>query len=220
MPNYVRNRLKIVPKDYTKAEEIEDKLSGIDTDGQSAVFTFQSIIPMPENIYKGDVGEKEMEMYGNDNWYDWSVEHWGTKWDAINSCVSVNHSNGEISVWFETAWACPEPVIEELARLYPDTLIRLEYADEDYGYNCGVITGKDGKITKQDYSDTVKGLALALDLNDAEEYADEIVSDHDIKIKDYKNAVKELHKERDDFYKEVGEFQKQDNKDRKTAERE
>ena len=219
MPNFVRNHLTIVPKDYTKAEEIEDKLSGIDEDGQYVAFSFQSIIPMPENIYKGDVGEKEMEMYGNDNWYDWSVEHWGTKWDTIDSCVGVNHSNGEISVTFDTAWACPEPVIKELARLYPDTLMRLEYADEDYGYNCGVITGENGGITKQDYSDTTKGLALALELHDAEEYVDEIVSDHKIKIKDYKNAVKELHKERDDFYKEVWEFQKQD-KGRKTAERE
>lgn len=220
MPNYVRNRLKIVPKDYTKAEEIEDKLSGTDTDGRYAVFTFQSIIPMPENIYKGDVGEKEMEMYGSDNWYDWSVEHWGTKWDAVDPCVGVNHSNGEISVTFDTAWACPEPVIKELARLYPDTLIRLEYADEDYGYNCGVITEKDGKITKQDYSDTVKGLALALELHDAEEYTNEIVSNHEIKMKDYNKAVKELHKERNDFDKETREFQKQDKKDRETAERE
>lgn len=215
MPNYVRNHLKIVPKDYTKAEEIEDKLSGTDEDGQYMAFSFQSIIPMPDSIYKGDVGEKEMEMYGSDNWYDWSVEHWGTKWDAVDSCVGVNHSNGEISVTFDTAWACPEPVIEELARLYPDTLIRLEYADEDYGYNCGIITGKNGEITKQDYGDTTKGLALALELHNAEEYVNEIVSDHE----NYKNAVKELHKERYDFYKEVREFQKQD-KGRKTAERE
>lgn len=219
MPNYVRNRLKIVPKDYTKAEEIEDKLSGIDEDGQYMAFSFQSIIPMPENIYKGDVGEKEMEMYGNDNWYDWSVEHWGTKWDTVDSCVGVNHSNGEISVTFDTAWACPEPVIKELARLYPDTLMRLEYADEDYGYNCGVITGKNGEITIQDYSDTTKGLALALELHDAEEYTNEIVSNHEIKMKDYNKAVKELRKERDGFYKEARKFQKQD-KGRKTAERE
>ena len=97
--------------------------------------------------------------------------------------------------------------------------MRLEYADEDYGYNCGVIMGKNGEITVQDYSDTTKGLALALDLHNPEEYTNEIVSNHEIKMKDYNKAVKELRKERNYFYKEIGKFQKQD-KGRKTAERE
>ena len=40
-------------------------------------------------------------------------------------------------IWFQTAWAEPKPVIEALARRYPDITIEHEWANEDLGEGCG-----------------------------------------------------------------------------------
>jgi len=48
-------------------------------------FDFESIIPMPDNIFRGNIGKEEKEHCKANNipnWYDWSVENWGTKWNA------------------------------------------------------------------------------------------------------------------------------------------
>lgn len=68
--------------------------------------------------------------YGYVDWYNWSIANWGTKWNA-SSCVVSN-----TFVEFDTAWAMPEDIFKELAR-YTD--IRVLYADEDIGINCGLV---------------------------------------------------------------------------------
>ena len=43
---------------------------------------FDKIIPQPEGLYMGDLGEKERQIYKDNNWYDWRHKHWGTKWNS------------------------------------------------------------------------------------------------------------------------------------------
>lgn len=57
-----------------------------------------------------------IEKYGCDNWYDWSIEHWGTKWNAYD-CEGVPE---EGVLTFGTAWNPPEKVIEKLFEKYPN----------------------------------------------------------------------------------------------------
>lgn len=92
---------------------------------------------MPNNIYRGDLGKREMELYGSANWYDWCVSRWGTKWDAYNS--SFNESDN--TLWFDTAWTCPIPVLNKLAEIccINDVRFEGEWADEDCGCNVGVF---------------------------------------------------------------------------------
>lgn len=40
---------------------------------------FNKVIPMPEHIFR-DMAERE--KYGKDNWYNWSIAHWGTIWNS------------------------------------------------------------------------------------------------------------------------------------------
>lgn len=72
-----------------------------------------------------------LKRYGYKDWYDWSVVNWGTKWNATT--ISVNDDIEEIE--FDTAWSMPEPVFRAIAKFTP---IRVLYADEDLGHNCGM----------------------------------------------------------------------------------
>lgn len=44
------------------------------------------------------------ETYGFDNWYDWRVANWGTKWDLCEVMVEQHDANN-ITLTFDTAWA-------------------------------------------------------------------------------------------------------------------
>lgn len=123
MPNYVVNRIKIVANK-------EDKSKVLNTiKGKNGIVDFEKIIPMPENIYRGDLGKEEEKKYGENNWYDWSIKNWGTKWNAFEPVIDGNY------VFFLTAWSFPEPVIRKLSEMFPDVYFVWEYADEDIGNN-------------------------------------------------------------------------------------
>jgi len=79
----------------------------------------------------GNTYISNIENYGCCTWYDWSIENWGTKWDACR------FEHDDTTMIFETAWSCPEPILKELSRRYPDYEIEIKYADEDIGSNCG-----------------------------------------------------------------------------------
>ena len=79
---------------------------------------------------------KNMELYGAYDWYDWSIENWGTKW---NSCDADWYEN---EAEFTTAWDAPVPIFCALAQMFPNVEIEVCYADEDLGSNCGTISCK------------------------------------------------------------------------------
>lgn len=101
--------------------------------------------------------------YNYSSWYDWSVSNWGTKWNAC-STYYIDDNNIE----FETAWSTPEEIFKEISRKY-NTLVRVEYADEDIGYNCGIIVYDNGKLIV----DILKDRQFALDLWGWEDYEEE-----------------------------------------------
>ena len=39
-----------------------------------------------------------------DNWYDWNIENWGTKWDITDSGLGAV-SETELYAYFSTAWS-------------------------------------------------------------------------------------------------------------------
>ena len=77
MPNHVENRLTF---DCSR-ERLQQILTAVSRDQDKEVdekfgvgtFDFEKVIPMPEDIYRGNLGPAERELYGKKNWYDWSV---------------------------------------------------------------------------------------------------------------------------------------------------
>ena len=106
------------------------------------IFSFWNIIK-PDDIqaYINDeptgVPKDGEEWFTSNNWYDWNVRNWGTKWD-----VAVENSDeypetqildeGElfINYKFDTAWAPPVPAIEKLSKQHSRVVFTLDYEEE------------------------------------------------------------------------------------------
>lgn len=103
---------------------------------------FNKIKPQPENIFNGDLGDKEREMCkkeGRPNWYDWNRSNWGTKWN-----LSTPEKESYSTRTFITAWVGVPSLINELSKNNPNLEINYEFADEDTGYNCASFIFKNG----------------------------------------------------------------------------
>lgn len=106
---------------------------------------FEKIIPMPGGLWMGGINPDTRAMYGTNNWLDWSVANWGTKWNAYHFNDDPDAcSDGRIV--FVTANGAPHPVLKKLSEMYPDIIMRHQWADENVGYNCGARTYKGGQL--------------------------------------------------------------------------
>lgn len=82
------------------------------------------------NVMPYEKSNRLIQKYGHDNWYDWCIANWDTKWDAVRSHIDEDGSN----IHFETAWSPPTKVIRELASAYPElTFIHSYSLEGEYG---------------------------------------------------------------------------------------
>jgi hypothetical protein len=96
------------------------------------------------NLEEAQMALDNIRDYGYPDWKDWSINNWGTKWNAYS------HSSREDgAIKFETAWSTPYPVMEALSRKYPEAVIKVRYADEDFGHNCGEYTFQGGDLVEE-----------------------------------------------------------------------
>lgn len=97
------------------------------------------------NLEEAQKALDNIRDYGHKDWYSWSNTNWGTKWNAY----SQNSDEGSNEIEFETAWSTPYPVIEALSCKFPEAVISMRYADEDFGHNCGEYTFHAGNIVEE-----------------------------------------------------------------------
>ena len=99
------------------------------------------------DIQTWELGKKAFEnytKYGAISWYEWSVQNWNCKWNAMNT-ESERLSEENASISFQTAWSAPHPVIEKMAEMFPDVKIMHRWADEDIGRNVGEREYRNGE---------------------------------------------------------------------------
>ncbi len=89
--------------------------------------------------------ERRIKEYGFDNWYDWSIANWGTKWNAYGIDDGWTKDKKYICLYFETAWSPPMPIISKLSEEYPSCNFSLEYCDEGGGF-VGYTTFEGGEV--------------------------------------------------------------------------
>ena len=76
------------------------------------------------------------QEYGHTNWYDWSIDNWGCKWNCSDVDVD-NFEDETFCVKFETPWGPPTEFLKKLNLMFPDLNIRNEW-NEEGGY-AGII---------------------------------------------------------------------------------
>lgn len=163
MPNNIQNTIIF----QGSKKEIDDFLAlfqGRDAYERQKDVTFNHLIPMPREICSDGQA-----------WYDWSLENWGTKWDAyeieilrskksqkeieekkllVPILIEKNLSDNEetVIIKFQTAWDFPKPFIEKIGSK-KQTFLHLyccEGGPEFSGYNF-YEKGKLGSSKYYDY---------------------------------------------------------------------
>lgn len=90
-------------------------------------------------------GIKNFLKYGFATWFEWCVENWGTKWNAYSQDDSRNTSD---TIFFQTAWSAPIPVLVALSKKFPTVNFVFAYADEDSGANVAHGVIKEGEFVE------------------------------------------------------------------------
>lgn len=94
-----------------------------------------------------DLGRQYLDnqmKYGATTWYDWAIDHWGTKWNCSPEDSILDPDEPSL-LRFDTAWSAPAPIVEALSKRFPDISITHEWADEDMGQNVGRIIYLNGE---------------------------------------------------------------------------
>jgi hypothetical protein len=102
-----------------------------------------NLIPIENNTpEKCDLLRKE---FGVDNWYDWNVKTYGTKWDIFVGENEFTKSETEFSCSFDTAWSPPINFITKLQKKFPKVDIEIIWELEGSD-SCGrFYTQRDGE---------------------------------------------------------------------------
>ena len=111
---------------------------------------------------RGNIDMKDPDWYRKSvehaktqkDWYSWNNSNWGTKWDVAvrdgeeysNTELIEYKSEGEDN-WlvykYETAWSPAVTILEKLSHLVPNSLITLEYEEEQgWGGEIEIVRGK------------------------------------------------------------------------------
>ena len=154
MPNWCNNNITIEgPKD--KIKKIWDSVQADEEKG-----FFNHLLPMPKELEgttsPSSSADKPQPMIdGVDNWYDWRVKNWGTKWDISIDDSGLDYSEegdkGYIKGWYDTAWGPALECFDTFQRKHNDIYITNLYYEPGCDF-AGIYTdGHDDGINPSDY---------------------------------------------------------------------
>ena len=112
MPNWCSNSITI-----TSNKDNIDKFEAFLNEKNGKEW-FDFFLPCPEELRNVDSPNETkntdalLEKYGHADWYSWSVENWGTKWNCDSQ--DWNRDGDSISFWFDSAWAPPTNLYEKI----------------------------------------------------------------------------------------------------------
>lgn len=174
MPNWVFNSLSIsgpaeqisalkqqLNKPFTKVHEnfnMETKqMEFKEYKYTNPIFAFHNIYNhiqdgVSDEVYQSqpDHSKNPLDFSGND-WYNWNVRNWGTKWDIgvmdddkYPDTEITDEGEDFVAYRFNTAWSPPIEAIIKLVDQYPKLIFNLSFEEE---------TGWGGEV---EYVDTVE----------------------------------------------------------------
>lgn len=89
------------------------------------------------------VSPDDLEMYfSGSNWYEWNIEHFGTKWDVDASSERLSETS--LVFQFESAWSPPLPALYALSEQWPDLTVSAWFSEAGMNFE-GEHTVKGGQ---------------------------------------------------------------------------
>jgi hypothetical protein len=100
-----------------------------------------------DNVSFGQVNEELMKKYGAADWYSWSINNWGCKWN----CDAQDWSRDEdsISFWFDSPWGPPTELYSFISN-DTDFAVEAGYHEEGMAFVGRFVDGEDESY---EYSD-------------------------------------------------------------------
>lgn len=165
MPNWCYNSLCVSGNKEQLADFVSKTIIPINTSSEKEYdetqsFTFNILHPLPKPLEgmsspldknEGETDEQYKErlaenvrLYGAEDWYNWRLDNWGTKWDCSSTSVNELNANN-LNVRFETAWSPPINWFKKVIPMYPQLEFTLIFDEEGDSF-CGKLTGINGEI--------------------------------------------------------------------------
>ena len=142
MPNWCNNNIEIIgPKAKV------DKL----IEGAKKGNLLDTMYPMPKELVdttspSSATDKPQPKVDGFDNWYDWRISNWATKWDVDvyegsiqeqEELFGKDDSDKKVTFGFDSAWGPPIAACAEYLDKNNDMSIRLIYNETAMDF-CGV----------------------------------------------------------------------------------
>lgn len=87
----------------------------------------------------------------SENWYDWCVTNWGTKWDINEAFIGDDCEEDSITFSFDTAWGPPIEAFRHWAERDGRVTYRLTYVEPGMGFVGW--DSYDGEYFDEDYAE-------------------------------------------------------------------
>ena len=123
MPNWCYNSFDLYgPKD--KLDKIYDQVNSYAKDGEKGLL--DALCPMPQ-----EVRDTLKEGSETQDWYSWSIDNWGTKWEVQTELelVDIGENETRISGSFDSAWGPPIQAYETFLANNPECELSSEYEE-------------------------------------------------------------------------------------------
>jgi hypothetical protein len=126
MPNWCDNSVTLHHEDKSKVDALAAEMSKKNDDGHSMAEPFIHLRPRPADQ--------------EENWYDWNISNWGTKWEA--GIIDWDRQDDN-TIWisFDSAWSPPIALYEYLVEHGWE--VNALYQEPGMGY-AGTFTTEDG----------------------------------------------------------------------------
>ena len=84
------------------------------------------------NLKEAQIAIDNIKKYGCKDWYDWRVQHWGTKWELDIS--DINIGKYDLTICSMTAWTPPLNGVTKISEDYPLLHFTVTYAEPGCGF--------------------------------------------------------------------------------------
>ena len=149
MPNWCNNTITLTgPK---------EKITAIYAKAKEDNALLQQLKPMPKELNETTSpspteGKVQPLVDGFDNWYDWRVQNWGSKWDVDMDGLELSDDGTTIKGWFDSAWAPPIHAFEYFLTDNEDCSIKSYYYEGGMDFGGLWEDFADAEVTMSDFT--------------------------------------------------------------------